>query len=83
MNAAKPLAQRDRAGAEAAVKIDGRERLRFNRTAQVLWRISPEMKEFLADIVDAYSEQKGEKVTWGDTIEAALKLLDEKLRAKQ
>jgi hypothetical protein len=49
----------------------------------VLWRITPEMKEFLADIVDAYSEQKGEKVTWGDTTEAALKLLDEKLRAKQ
>jgi|RhiMetdeSRZDD1v2_1073273.scaffolds.fasta_scaffold676474_3 hypothetical protein len=68
---------RDEAEATALAKVDGKKRLRKNRTEAMTIRLSPQRRAQLVRLSDALG------VAFVDTIEQALDALDAKLKGSR
>jgi len=68
---------RDEAEATALAKVDGKKRLRKNRTEAMTIRMSPQRRAQLVRLSDALG------VAFVDTIEQALDALDAKLKGSR
>jgi hypothetical protein len=68
---------RDEAEATALAKVDGKKRLRKNRTEAMTIRLSPQRRAQLVRLSDALG------VAFVDTIEQALDALDVKLKGSR
>jgi hypothetical protein len=68
---------RDEAEATALAKVDGKKRLRKNRTEAMTIRLSPQRRAQLVRLSDALG------VAFIDTIEQALDALDAKLKGSR
>jgi hypothetical protein len=80
---------RDRADAEArthaGIEEDGRKRLRSDKEKAILYRCTRERREQLKDLAEALSAGQtfGRKVSFTDTIDAALDALEAKLKGEK
>lgn len=83
METLQPKSTRDRAKAEvetqAGVEVNGHARLRSDKVKAVLYRCTKDRKRQLEKLADALNTS-GRKVSFTETIDAALEALEEKLR---